>query len=262
MHISTKKMNICIIGSGNISMNIGLALKRSSFNINRICSRNELTGKKLAKKLNSNFSKEIIIPKKTDLVILGVPDDQIKKISKKIKCKAIIHTAGNRNIDILKNCSKNYGVVWPIQTFTKEKVNFKDIPICIEANSKKFEILLKKIFLNLSKNIIEMNTKNRKIIHLSAVFSCNFINHLFYISKNILSDDKIDFSLLKPIIFETTNKAFKYNIEENQTGPAKRKDLKTIEKHLGILSKTKKKKYIDIYKSITDSIISTYENKL
>ena len=139
-------MNICIIGSGNISMNVGLALKNSNFNIIKICSRNELTGKKLAKKLNSNFSKEIFIPKKTDLVILGVPDDQIKKISKKIKCKAIIHTAGTRNIDILKNCSKNYGVVWPIQTFTKAKVNFKDVPICIEANSKKFESLLKNIF--------------------------------------------------------------------------------------------------------------------
>ena len=85
-----------------------------------------------------------------------------------------------------------------------------------------------------------MNTKNRKIIHLSAVFSCNFINHLFYISKNILNNEKIDFSLLKPIIFETTNKAFKYNIEENQTGPAKRKDLKTIEKHLEFYQRQKR----------------------
>ena len=262
MHILTKKMNICIIGSGNISMNIGLALKKSRFNINKICSRNELTGLKLAKKLGSNFSKEIIIPKKTDLVILGVPDDQISKISKEIKCKAIIHTSGTRNINILKNCSKNYGVVWPIQTFTKEKVNFKDIPICIEANSKKFEILLKSLFLNLSENVFEMNIQNRKIIHLSAVFSCNFINHLFYISRDILNDKKIDFSILKPIIYETTNKAFKYSIRENQTGPAKRKDFKTIEKHLGILSKAKKKKYINIYKSMTDSIIATYENKL
>ena len=73
-----------------------------------------------------------------------------------------------------------------------------------------------------------MKYKKRKIIHLSAVFSCNFINHLFYISKNILNNEKIDFSLLKPIIYETTKKAFKYNIEENQTGPAKRKDLKLL----------------------------------
>jgi len=253
-------MNICIIGSGNISTNLGVELQKAKFNINRVCSRNESSGKKLAKKLKADFTKNIEIPKKTDLVIIGVPDDDIIKVSQKIKTKAVIHTSGTKNINILKKCSKHYGVVWPIQTFSKQKINFKNSPICIEANNEKFEKVLKKIFKNLSNSIFYVDYETRKIIHLAAVFSCNFLNHLFYISNNLLKEEKIKFSILKPIIQETVNKAFKNNIKENQTGPAIRKDLQTIEKHLKILSKAKKKKYINIYNSITNSIISSYED--
>ena len=103
-------MNICIIGSGNISTNLGLELKKAKFNINRVCSRNESSGKDLAKKLKADFTKNIEIPKKTDLVIIGVPDDDIIKISQKIKTKAVIHTSGTKNINILKKCSKNGSV--------------------------------------------------------------------------------------------------------------------------------------------------------
>ena len=253
-------MNICIIGSGNISTNLGFELKKLNFNINRICSRNSISGKKLAKKLEAEYTKDINIPEKTDLVIIGVPDDQIQIVSKKIKSKAVIHTSGTKKINILKKCSDNHGVVWPIQTFSKKNVNFKNIPICIEANNKKFEKVLEKIFKKSSNSIFQINYETRKVIHLAAVFSCNFLNHLFYISNDLLEKEKIDFLILKNIITETTKKALNNNIKNNQTGPAIRKDLKTIEKHLRILSKTKKKKYIDIYKSITNSIISSYEN--
>lgn len=253
-------MNICIIGSGNISTNLGLELKKLNFNINRICSRNEITGKKLAKKLEADYNKKIVIPKKTDLVIIGVPDDQIQIVSKKIKSKAVIHTSGTKKIDILKKCSDNYGVVWPIQTFSKKNVNFKKIPICIETNNKRFEKVLERIFKKSTKSIFNINYETRKIIHLAAVFSCNFLNHLFCISNDILEKEKIDFSILKPIIIETTRKALNSNIKKNQTGPAVRKDFKTIEKHLRILSKTEKNKYIDIYKTITNSIIFSDES--
>ena len=253
-------MNICFIGSGNISTNLGIEFKRLKFNINRICSKNELTGKKLAKKLNATYSSVIDIPSNTDLVIIGVPDDQIKKVSKHIKTKAVIHTSGSKDINVLKDCSKNYGVVWPIQSFSKQKLNFKNIPICIEGNNKVFEKKLNKIFQKSSNSIFNLDYETRKIIHLSAVFSCNFLNYLLYISDDLLKTKKIDLSILNPIINETIRKAFKGNIMSNQTGPAVRKDFKTIEKHLAILSKNRKKKYIDVYNLITKNIISSNEN--
>jgi len=193
-------MNICIIGSGNISTNLGFELKKSDYNINRICSRNESSGKKLAKKLGADYTKNIDIPKKTDLVIIGVPDDQIQIVSKKIKSKAVIHTSGTKKIEILKKCSNNYGVMWPIQTFSKKNINFKNIPICIETNNEKFEKFLKKIFEKSSKSIFNFNYETRKIVHLAAVFSCNFLNHLLYISNDLLELKKESENLLNLIM--------------------------------------------------------------
>ena len=55
-------------------------------------------GKYLAKKLKADYTKKIQIPKETDLVIIGVPDDQIQQVSKKIKSKAVIHTSGTKKL--------------------------------------------------------------------------------------------------------------------------------------------------------------------
>ena len=166
-----------------------------------------------------------------------MPDDQIKIIAKKIKKIPIVHTSGSSDIKLLKNCSKYYGVVWPIQTFTNnKKVDFKKIPICIEANDDKFKDNLKILFSKISNNVINFNFKQRKLVHLSAVFSSNFSNYLYSISEELLSEQKIDFILLKSLILETTNNAFKYKPTNNQTGPAIRKDLGTIKKHLNLLS--------------------------
>ena len=248
--------NIYIIGSGKIAFSISTAFRKSNINILGIYSRNKNTGEKLAKKINSKFYEKLDIPKKTDLVIICVPDDEIKNIAKKIRNTAVIHTSGCSEIKLLENCSSDYGVIWPIQTFLQDKnVNFKNVPICIETNNKIFYEKLKSLFSIISNKIINVNFKKRKLIHLSAVFSCNFSNYLYSVSKDLLYEEKLDFSILKSLIIETTNNAFKYKPEKNQTGPAKRKDLGTIKKHLDLLSLKQKKEYFDIYNLITNNII-------
>ena len=113
--------NIYLIGSGKIAHNLALVLKDQNISITGINSRNEKTGKKLANKVNTKYYQNVIIPKKTNLVIICVSDDEIKNIAKKISNIPVIHTSGSSKIDLLKNCSNNYGVMWPIQTFSKNK---------------------------------------------------------------------------------------------------------------------------------------------
>lgn len=253
--------NVYIIGSGKIGCNITIALNKSNIKILGIHSRNQKTGNKLANRVNSIYFEKFVIPEKTELIIICVPDDEIKNIAKKIKKTAVIHTAGCSDIALLKNCSNNHGVVWPIQTFLdNKKANLKNVPICIEANNTIFEEKLKSLFSNISNNIMSINLKQRQLIHLSAVFSCNFSNYLYSIAEEILSKDNLDFSLLKPLILETTNNAFKFRPKNNQTGPAKRKDLGTIKKHLDLLSLNEKKEYLKIYNLITNNIIKAHES--
>jgi len=253
--------NIYIIGSGKIAFSLSTAFRKSNINILGIYSRNKNTGEKLAKKINSKFFKELDVPKKTDLIIICIPDDEIKNVAKKIKTNAIIHTSGCSDIKLLKNCSHNYGVMWPIQTFLQDKkAHFKNVPICIEANNKIFYEKLRSLFSLISNKVINVNFKQRKLIHLSAVFSCNFSNYLYSVSEDLLNQEKLDFVILKSLIIETTNNALKYKPKKNQTGPAKRKDLGTIKKHLDLLSLKQKKEYFDIYNVITNNIIKNHEN--
>ena len=248
--------NIYVIGSGKIAYSISTALSEKNINILGIYSRNKKTGETLAKKINSKFFEILYIPKKTDLIVLCIPDDEIKNIALKLKNTAVIHTSGCTDIKLLKNHSNRYGVIWPIQTFLQnKKVNFKNVPICIEANNKIFYEKLKSLFSVISNKIIKVNFKQRKLIHLSAVISCNFSNYLYSVSEKLLDEEKLDFAILKSLIIETTSNAFKYKPDKNQTGPAKRKDFGTIKKHLDLLSVKQKKEYFDIYNLITNNII-------
>ena len=100
--------------------------------------------------------------------------------------------------------------------------------------------------------MFNIDSNQRKSLHIAAVFVCNFVNHLYKIGNEICNENNIDFEILKPLIQETANKILKLSPEEAQTGPAKRNDSTTINKHLAILTDENQK---EIYKLLTKSII-------
>src|ERR1035437_4951552 len=89
----------------------------------------------------------------------------------------------------------------------------------------------------LSDNVHIIDSEQRKKLHLAAVFACNFTNYMYDISFQILEDSGINFELLKPLIFETSNKIKTVEPYAAQTGPAVRFDEKTIDRHLRMLNK-------------------------
>ena len=225
---------IVIIGSGNVATHLGRELK-------------------------TYFSKDInSIDRTSDIFIIAVKDDAIDKVSKKLKLKnkILVHTSGSVDMNVLKKYSQNYGVLYPLQTISKEKkIDFKKVPICIEANNRQTE---KKLFIigkSISENVCYVNSEKRKILHLASVFACNFTNHMYFIAEQILKKEKISFDLLNPLIEETAKKILNSNMSpaDAQTGPAKRNDKKILREHLHILSKNKY--YRDIYKMISNNII-------
>ena len=137
------------------------------------------------------------------------------------------------------------------------EVDFRNIPICIEANSP----ILEKKLLNLSKqisnNVIVLNSSKRKHLHLAAVIASNFSNYCYSISKNILDNENINFDLLNPLIQYTAQKNLNKNPLKNQTGPAKRGDKNTIKEHLSLLIDKNHKK---IYKLLSQNILKEHEH--
>ncbi len=253
----TNKYKIVLLGSGNVAYHLAEMLKRSDINIYQIYNINQESGKKLAQKYNTNFVNNIHeIEKDADLYIISVKDNFIKNIVDilNINKGIVVHTSGTTNINIFANKFNSFGILYPLQTFTKEiELNYNEIPFLIEANNSKTLEFINSIVSLISKNITNTNSEQRKSIHIAAVFACNFTNYFYSIANDILEKQNLSFDLLKPLIKETTKKAIEFKPKENQTGPAKRKDLNIINKHLKALEDNKEIQ--KIYGTISNMII-------
>lgn len=249
--------HIVLIGAGNTATQLGIALYKEGYFISQVYSRTKKSAEALAKKINSKAITDFKKLELSDAIyIIAVKDDAIQKITKQLKLKnqIVVHTSGTVSIEILKKCSKNFGVFYPLQTFSIEKpVDFKTVPVCIEANNKTTATTLQYFAKSISNKVFKINSDQRKIIHLAAVFACNFSNHMYAIASSILEKNKLSFDILKPLIEETANKIKMNSPDKMQTGPAIRGDKKTMNEQMKILSRDKTLK--SLYNLLSKSII-------
>lgn len=246
-------IKITIIGSGNVAQHLVKIISKTP-NLELI----QMVVRPLSLPtdfiLKSKICTDFDAIKPADLYIIAVSDKAIEEVALKLpfKNKLVVHTSGSIGIDKIDNKNKR-GVFYPLQTFTKNKnVDFKSIPICIEAETAEDYLLIEKVAFALSDKVYKINSVQRKALHVSAVFVCNFVNHLYQIGNTICDENQIPFEILFPLIQETAKKIEMLAPIEAQTGPAKREDIETINSHLRFLSDENQQ---DIYKILTKSII-------
>ena len=191
-----------------------------------------------------------------DFYIVAVSDDSISEIASQLpKVNGVVaHTAGSVDIDVFSKCN-HYGVLYPLQSYSPNRnIEMESVPFLIEGNSSYSELLLKQLAEKISNTVTIMPFNNRLHVHLAAVFASNFSNHMNTIAQELLLEKNIDFTLLKPLLQETFAKILSSNPKEAQTGPAKRGDLKILEKHKEMLTSNPnfQEIYITVSKSIAD----------
>tara|TARA_B100001094_G_scaffold204536_1_gene198445 strand:+ start:726 stop:1487 length:762 start_codon:yes stop_codon:yes gene_type:complete len=251
-------MKVTLIGSGNVSWHLSDILQKNGHEIVEVWSRSERNARLLSSKLNCNIISSLNDLENTDLIIMSVKDDVIVEVLNKIKESnaPIVHTSGSVGSDVFKN-RENFGVFYPIQSFNKNIVaNFNETPICIEANNSELEEKLIILAKSISKSVHLLNSKQREQLHIAAVFSSNFTNHMMTISEEILNSNKMSFDLLKPLIKNTFEKIKNNHPKDVQTGPAIRKDYLIIEKHIELLKKHDDLKAI--YSTISNHINNNF----
>ena len=249
--------SISLIGSGNVATHLGLALKKNNYQITQVYSRTLVNAEKLAEILNADATNNLSALKTVDLIIISVKDNAITKVIKKINNSPIVHTSGSVDLSIFSDKFKQCGVFYPVQTFNKNiDLDFSNIPICIEANNKEFELKIKQLANCISNRVICMTSKQRKQLHIAAVFSANFSNHMFSIAEDLLNRSDVKFSILLPLIHQTIKKLEKNKAKNVQTGPARRKDTAIIQDHL---TNIQDKDIREIYQKISENIIKEYE---
>jgi predicted short-subunit dehydrogenase-like oxidoreductase (DUF2520 family) len=257
------KNGIVIIGAGNVATHLSIALKNQNFQIRCVYSRSISSAKDLGDKIGVDFTTEYdSIPKDADLYIISVKDDVLVEVIRNftIENATVVHTAGSISIDIFQGLYKDYGVFYPLQTFSKSReLDFNEVPICIEANNEILENKLLELANCLSKNVKLINSEKRKKLHLSAVFACNFVNHMYVAATELLANEDISFETLKPLITETALKAIESDPYKSQTGPAVRNDQNIIQKHLEMLNEYPE--FQKIYSFVSDSIYKLNQKK-
>ena len=166
----------------------------------------------------------------------------------------MVHTSGTKPSSIL-NHVENYGVLYPLQTLTKDfDVDFKKVPLLVNASSSICFEKLKSLANIMSDVVFECSDDDRSAIHLSAVFVCNFVNVMLQIGDKLLENKVVNISIFESLVKETVDKAFVMGPKNALTGPAKRGDFETIEKHKKSLENNIDEK--KIYELLTSYIIN------
>ena len=246
---NTDKIKIDIAGRGNVAEHL-----RQAFCLNEERADTAIVDPHTLDSLRTD----------ADFIIICVSDNAIGDVAARIPADTgavVAHTSGTTGIEVFGKPGYRYGVLYPLQTFTKGiPLRYDEIPVFVEGCDSETEKRLAGLGRMFSTNVNHADSKNRRALHVASVFACNFTNHLWTISEDVLQAEGMRFEDLRPLMTETLRKAFGTGPAKGQTGPAVRHDSVTIDRHLEMLSD--RPGLADIYRTLTESIQNYERNKL
>ncbi len=259
------KLRVVFVGAGNLATQLGLAIQKANHQVVQVYSRTEASASLLAKRLACPYTTLLNkLVSDADLYVVALKDSVLMELLPQIvagkrKDALFVHTAGSIPMEVWQEHVLHYGVFYPMQTFSKARdVEFAHIPVFVEAGQPSDLMILKQLGASLSQVVLEADSEQRRFLHLSAVFVCNFTNHALAIGEQLLGEHGLPFSVMYPLVRETMEKVLGgMNPTEAQTGPAVRYDENVMNKHLQLLASHPQ--WQVLYKEISKSI---YNDKL
>ena len=232
-------MTIALIGRGRLATNLLPALRQAGHEVTSI---------------NSRTLEDL--PLKADVYVISVKDNALQEVirqaTKGREEQLFVHTAGSMPMDVFKGYTNRYGVLYPMQTFSKERqVDFGEIPLFLEASDSETLATLRVLADSVSQHVYELSSEERKYLHLAAVFACNFANHCYALSAEALAHVHLPFDVMLPLIDETARKVHELHPLDAQTGPAVRYDENVIRMQSALIEDPLMR---EIYERISQSI--------
>lgn len=254
--------NVVLIGSGNVANVLGKKIKKAGHRVLQVAGRNEKEVQKLAGELGAGFCIGFDrIVRGADIYIVAVSDEALLQIDQwlPLKERLVVHTAGSVPAGVLKNAGAHYGTLYPFQSLRSDRTAIPEIPFLVSGDTDTTINSIESFARTLSHRVEKTDDDTRSKLHIGAVITNNFVNHLYTLAADFLNWEQIDFSLLQPLMRETVLRLEQYQPAAMQTGPAVRGDQATIEKHTGML-----KEYPDIlqvYEHLTQSIQNRHQKE-
>jgi predicted short-subunit dehydrogenase-like oxidoreductase (DUF2520 family) len=253
---------VSFIGSGNVAWGLAAALSAKHFELVEVASRTNESAASFAAKFKiphqgTDCSK---LSQPCDLLFLAVPDGTIKEVAKLLPDNLpgnplVVHCSGATPLKALRRFGPRAGVLWPLQTFTKGvKVSLRSTPLFVECSDERLAQWAKSI----SSQVHLADSQERLRVHVGAVFVANFPNALYLLAEELVKGTRgLDISVYHPLMREALEKAISTSPKEAQTGPARRHDAKTLERH-GKLLLTESKEMLKVYELLSMVIQKRY----
>lgn len=248
---------IGIVGAGNVAFQLIHAFRSIEIPVTLLYNRDAPKAHALAEPFDISVTDSIAELTAVDLIICCTSDDSLAELIPELSNFApVVTTSGTVDVGSFPH-KHPIGVFYPLQTFTQGKIaDFSSIPIFVEADSDFLLDDLIRLGQQLSNTVVELPAAQRQYLHIAAVMVNNFTNHLIDLSQEFTQQHDIQFEWLLPLLNETVSKVQTQHAFDCQTGPARRKDFNTIEKHLSLLPETLK----PVYSVLTQSILKRYSN--
>ncbi len=251
-------MRIVILGAGNVATVLGRLSRQAGHDILQVVSRTAAHADALARELGCSGSTDFNeLDKTAQLVLVALSDAALYDLKDRVHLgdKLVVHTAGSVSREVLKEISGNYGVLYPLQTLRAEKTDYgRNIPLLTDGNSAYAQEQIELFAASISDQVNKADDEQRLKLHLAGVVASNFTNHLYCLAAQYCKEERLDFSMLQPLIEETAIRIRNHHPCDMQTGPAFRKDVVTLDKHLRVLNDYPKLR--TTYLRLTDSIMN------
>lgn len=257
-------MRIAWIGAGNLATRLGLALKEAGHEAVQVYSRTMESASTLAGLLGCPATNDVSrVDLTAEVYVFSVKDSVLERlvgeIAPRVGGALCLHTSGSMPADMFCGQAVRYGVLYPMQTFSRlQEVRFKEIPCFIEASDAETLRTVRAMALSVSDRVEEMSSSRRAYLHVAAVFACNFVNHCYALSAGLLERQGIPFDVMLPLVDETARKVHRFSPHEAQTGPAVRYDENVIGRHLQMLEGEDDMR--EIYEMMSKSIHRSVRN--
>jgi predicted short-subunit dehydrogenase-like oxidoreductase (DUF2520 family) len=249
-------MQVVIIGTGNAATVFGRLMISKGHSISQVYGRDILKAEALAEQLKSTATSDISsLTKNADIYLIAVADKAVAEIAAQLDINdhLVLHTTASLSKNVLKEISKSYGVLYPLQSLRKQMEITTPIPLLVDGNTEEVTKQIEAFAASLSEVVVRADDETRVKLHVAAVFSCNFANYMYLQSAEFCKKEGINFNLLQPLMEETATRLRQFHPSEVFTGPAVRGDMATINKHLSLLEAYPEQ--YSMYKSLTEKII-------
>ncbi len=249
---------IALIGSGNVATWIATRLADSKeFAIGQVYSRNLDHARALADRVGAEAIDDLRkLRPACEIFLFALRDDAYPDILKEIpfKMPLALHTAGSVSQQMFEPYADSYGVVYPLQTFSKTMdLSAVKVPLCVESDHLGDNLdKVTRLVAELSDTHCEMSERQRAVAHLAAVFACNFSNALCGIADELLQKEGFSLELLMPLMEQTLKKLKNMSPAEAQTGPAARRDTVVMGRQMMALSDPRMR---EVYEALSSYIM-------